>query len=202
MTSPTPVQQHQAPTQPRNGLGVTGFVLGLIGLVFAFIPLIGVIAWPLVILGIIFSGIGFARTRSGKATNTGLSIAGLVVSVVGLVICILWTVAFGAAVDGVNKEANHVATIDYDVTGTAPGASVTYSVFSSSKNATNQEQGISLPWHKEIKTDGLGKSGTLTVMTGAEGGTVTCKVTVDGAVAKTATAKGQFAAATCDNFGG
>lgn len=202
MSSPTPVHPEQPPVQPKNGFGVTGFVLGLIGLVFAFIPIIGVIAWPLVILGIIFSALGFARTRSGKATNKGLSIAGLVVSIVGLVICIVWTVAVGSAVNEVNKEADHVATIEYDVTGTAKAATINYSVFSTSKNSTNEEEGVALPWHKEIQTDGLGKGGTLTVMTGADGGTVTCKVTVDGTVSKTSTAKGKLATATCDNFGG
>lgn len=89
-STPAPAAPQQPAQQPSNGLGVAGFVLGVVGLVFSFIPLIGIVAWPLVILGVIFSAVGFARTRSGAATNTGLSIAGLVMSIVGLVICILW----------------------------------------------------------------------------------------------------------------
>jgi hypothetical protein len=87
-----------ASTQPQNnGMGVAGFVCGLVGLVFSFIPLIGLISWPLVIIGIVLSGIGINYVNQGRADNKGLAIAGLVVSIVGLVICILWAVAIGSS---------------------------------------------------------------------------------------------------------
>ncbi|MFD1531915.1 DUF4352 domain-containing protein [Pseudonocardia aurantiaca] len=73
-------------------------MLGLVGLLFSFIPVIGVIAWPLVLLGLVFAGIGLSRVRAGRATNKGLTIAGLVCSAIGLVMCILYTAAFSAAV--------------------------------------------------------------------------------------------------------
>ena len=76
-----PVAPPQFPVeQPRNGLGTAGFVLGLIGLLFSVIPLVGVVAWPLVILGLVFSLIGFARGRAGRATNKGLALAGAILS--------------------------------------------------------------------------------------------------------------------------
>jgi hypothetical protein len=87
-----------ASAQPQNnGMGVAGFVCGLVGLVFSFIPLIGLISWPLVIIGIVLSGIGINYVNQGRADNKGLAIAGLVVSIVGLVICILWAVAIGSS---------------------------------------------------------------------------------------------------------
>jgi hypothetical protein len=85
-----------APPMPQNGLGIGGFVTGLIGLLFSFIPIVGVIAWPLVIIGLVLSILGFNRARSGKAGGKGLSIAGIVVSAVGLVISILYALVFGA----------------------------------------------------------------------------------------------------------
>ncbi|GAB3393109.1 DUF4190 domain-containing protein [Amycolatopsis echigonensis] len=188
------------PVPPKNGLGTAGFVLGLIGLIFSFIPLIGFIAWPLVILGIIFSALGFARTRSGKATNKGLSIAGLVLSVIGLVMCIVWVVTAAKVVNDVNNEANRTVTVHYEVTGTAKDASVTYTTFGDGNASTNQEQPKSLPWSKDISTKGLFKGGTLSVTTGTEGGDVTCKVVVDGKETKTAKASGNFATASCDGF--
>ena len=92
---PVPAQQQRypAPAVPQNGFGVTGFVLGLLGLIFSFIPLIGVIAWPLVILGVIFSALGLDRANKRRATNKGLAIAGLVLSIIGLVFCVLWAAA-------------------------------------------------------------------------------------------------------------
>jgi hypothetical protein len=83
---------------PQNGLGTAGFVLGLIGLLFSFIPVIGVIAWPLVLLGLVLAGIGLSRARAGRATNKGLTIAGLVCASLGLLMCVLYTAAFSSAV--------------------------------------------------------------------------------------------------------
>ena len=192
-----PVQQPVQ--QPRNGLGTTGFVLGLIGAIFSPIPIVGVVAWPLVILGAIFSVLGFVRTRNGSATNTGLSIAGMVLSIIGLVICILWVAVFTkAATDAVNQStATH--TISYDVTGDAKNATIDYSSFSGGSYADSTQQ-VSLPWHKDEKATGLFAGSTLTVTPGLDGGTVTCKVTVDGQVKKQETASGAGAVASCSNF--
>lgn len=83
---------------PKNGLGTTALVLGIIGALFAFIPVIGMIAWPLVILGLIFGVLGIARAGSGRADNRGVAISGTVLSAIGLIICIVWASALGAAV--------------------------------------------------------------------------------------------------------
>ena len=73
-------------------------MLGLLGLLFSFIPLIGIIAWPLVLLALVFAAIGLAKAKSNRATNRGLTIAGLVCALLGLLICILYAAAFSAAV--------------------------------------------------------------------------------------------------------
>jgi hypothetical protein len=98
MTYP-PYQQHPygAVRQPQNGMGVAGFVLGIVGLVFSFIPLIGLIAWPLVIIGVVLSGVGLSKAKRGEANNLGLAVAGLVTSAIGLILCIAWVAAAGAA---------------------------------------------------------------------------------------------------------
>ncbi|HEX7658394.1 MAG TPA: DUF4190 domain-containing protein [Pseudonocardiaceae bacterium] len=91
------------PTQPRNGFGTAGFIVGLIGLVLAFIPVIGVVAWPLVIIGLVLSAIGLIRSARVHSRR-GLSIAGVIVSVIGLIICIVWATAFGSAVQQVQND--------------------------------------------------------------------------------------------------
>lgn len=201
MSYPTmPSAPPEAPVaMPRNGLGTAGFVLGLIGLIFSFIPLIGVVAWPLVILGLVFSVIGFARTRSGKANNTGLSIAGIVASVVGLVMCIVWVAGTAGVAKEINDQANKTVTISYAATGTAKDASVTYSTFSDNGSSDSQIQ-ATLPWHKDVKATGFASGGVMTVTAGMDGGTVSCKVSVNGVVQKTATATGPLASATCSDF--
>ena len=84
-------------------------MVGLIGLLFSVVPIIGVIAWPLVIIGLILAGIGLGRARSGQATNGGLATAGLVCSGLGLVVCIFYAAVFSAAV----SSSTPVATRDY-----------------------------------------------------------------------------------------
>lgn len=183
--------------QPSNGMGVTSLVLGIIGLLFSFVPVIGVIAWPLVILGIIFSAVGLNKAAKGRATNKGLAITGLVVSIIGLIICIVWAVAFKEAADDLNEEANREVTIVYEVSGDAANVDVTYVTYSDAKATDAQETVATLPWSKEVKTKGLVKEGQLIATTGAEGGSVTCKITVDGKEVSTKTATGQFAMADC-----
>jgi MmpS family membrane protein len=199
VTQYAPSPTAQAPQRPSNGLGTAGFVVGLIGLVFSFVPLIGVVAWPLVILGVIFSAIGISRAGKGRATNKGLAIAGLVVSIVGLAMCVLWGAVVTKAANDVEDEANRVAVIVYEVTGDAAGVDVTYTTFGDA-TATNQETVTTLPWSKEINVTGLLKEGQLIVTTNESGGSVTCTVTVDGKEVRTATASGPFAMASCDTL--
>lgn len=72
-----------------NGMGVAGFVLALIALFLSWVPILNWITW---ILGLIFSFIGvFKKPR-------GLAVTGLVISLIGLVIMILFIGAFAAAV--------------------------------------------------------------------------------------------------------
>src|SRR5688572_265184 len=59
--APEPRPEYQYPQQgviargaPSNGLGVAGFVLGLLGLLFFWLPVLGAI---MAILGVIFGGV-------------------------------------------------------------------------------------------------------------------------------------------------
>ncbi|HEV2784712.1 MAG TPA: DUF4190 domain-containing protein [Actinophytocola sp.] len=183
----------------ENGLGTAGFVLGLVGLVFSPVPLIGVVAWPLVILGLILSLVGLGRANKGRATNKGLAVAGVVLSALGLAICILWAAVFTKAVDDVREESNRVATVVYEVTGDAEEVTITYTTFGDGVNSS-QETAATLPWTKRVETTGLGKGGSLVVTAGTGGGTVTCKVVIDGNEAKTSTASGPLATASCADF--
>lgn len=63
-----------------NGIGVAGFVFALITLFLGWIPVLGWILW---VLGLIFSLIGVFRTPRGFA------IAGLIISLIGVIIIIV-----------------------------------------------------------------------------------------------------------------
>ncbi|MEV4052396.1 MmpS family transport accessory protein [Amycolatopsis sp. NPDC049688] len=202
MTDYTPIQQYPAPqaAPPRNGLGTAGFVLGLVGLVFSPIPLVGVVAWPLAVLGLILSAVGIARVRSGKATNKGLAIAGAVVSLLALVVSILWLVVIGKAISDVNEQATQHHTIVYEVSGDAKAADIDYSTFDRNTILINTEASAPVPWTKTVEATGFLAGAQFTATTGPDGGSVTCKVVVDGKEAKTATAAGPSAVASCTGF--
>lgn len=195
-----PIFQPQLVVQPRNGVGTAGFVLGLVGFLFSFIPFVGVVAWPMVILGLVLSLVGFGRANKGVATNKGLAIAGAVLSVLGLIVCVLWVAFFGTVANEVDKQADKEHVVVYEVSGDSVGATVTYSTFSDGASATSQETLTSLPWRKELTVKGLLSGGTLTVTTGLEGGSVACKITLDGVEKKSATGSGTFSSALCSGF--
>ena len=85
--SPRPRPPRRLP--PGNGLGTAGLVLGITALVFAVIPIVGVIAWFLWPVGLVLALIGFARVRSGEATNRGPALAGVITSGAAAAVCLL-----------------------------------------------------------------------------------------------------------------
>jgi hypothetical protein len=72
-----------------NGMGVAGFVLALIALFLGWVPILGWILW---LLGLIFSIVGMFKKPKG------LAIAGLVISLIGIILIIfVFGVAMAAA---------------------------------------------------------------------------------------------------------
>ncbi|GAA2804679.1 DUF4190 domain-containing protein [Streptomyces showdoensis] len=112
MTMPThsPDQQPwgapgmQPPAQPRNGLGTTALVLGIVGLVFAIIPFLFWLGAILGLLALIFGIVGASRAGKGLATNKGMAVTGLVLGAVSVLVAIVWTVVIATAVKDVADE--------------------------------------------------------------------------------------------------
>ena len=69
----------------KNGIGTAGFVCGLIGFIFSFIPVLNIVGWILCVLGFIFSLIGVIK----KNVKKGLAIAGLILSCAGPIIALI-----------------------------------------------------------------------------------------------------------------
>jgi hypothetical protein len=208
---------------PRNGLGTAGFVTGIIGLVFSPIPLIGVVAWPLVIVGLILSILGFVRANNGGATNKGLALAGIIVSALGLVVCIIWVAAFGKAVSdtanslpvappvaslgataagapggAVTDAAKH--TVVYKITGTGKAATISYTT--DGMTSTSSESNVKLPWQKSIELPGGQAIQVVSVIAQAGGsGSIHVSIEVDGKVIKEADASGYGVATASGDIG-
>lgn len=83
------IQNGNQPQSQSNGIGTAGFVLALIGIFLGWVPVLGWIIW---LLGLILSAVGVMRKPKG------LAIAGLVISLVGLIILLSIAGLFSAAV--------------------------------------------------------------------------------------------------------
>lgn len=95
-----------APASPKgsNGMAVAGFVLGILGFLGAFIPVLNIGAIVLAVIGAALAAVGLARSKSVRG-GKGLAIAGLVLSVLAVVIAIIIDVAVGSAVNNAVKDA-------------------------------------------------------------------------------------------------
>ncbi len=67
--------------RPTSGECVAGMVLGIVALVFSFIPFVGLVG----ILGLILSVVGMRRARYENRAGYGMGVAGLVCSIIALV---------------------------------------------------------------------------------------------------------------------
>ncbi|MEQ3554615.1 MmpS family transport accessory protein [Pseudonocardia nematodicida] len=192
-------------------------MLGILGLLFSFIPFIGVIAWPLVILGLIFGVLGVLRASRGRATNRGVAIAGTVLSALGLVICIVYAAAFNAAVAelgdptaagttapaaGAAESAPAAAggdVVTYEVTGSGGAGSVTY--VKDENMSMEQVNETSLPWTTDVTFDSGVLSFqplSLTAQSGSGGNDeITCRILRNGEEVTSSTSSGPYAVVSC-----
>lgn len=74
-------------------------ILGILAIIIVWIPIVGVIAWPFIIIGLPLSAIGFAQARK-RGQGSGMAIAGIVMNIIALVIAILYVAVIGAALSG------------------------------------------------------------------------------------------------------
>ncbi|MGW3495540.1 DUF4190 domain-containing protein [Streptomyces sp. NPDC001020] len=81
-----PAPGYAMPMRPDNGMGTTGLVLGIIGVVCSLTIALWFLGIILGILGIIFGAIGRGKADRGEATNKGAATAGLVCGIVATVV--------------------------------------------------------------------------------------------------------------------
>lgn len=135
----------------------------------------------------------YAQPKKKKHTLRNVLLILLGLTLLGIAGCFALV---GSAVNEVDKEAKRERVVVYEVTGTARQVDVSYTTDGSTSTA--QENGVKLPWRKEVKVSGLVP--VYQVMGQAMSkGTVACKITVDGEVVKENESRGMGALATCDH---
>lgn len=145
-----------------SGLGVSALVLGIIGIVFSFVPIINNICLVLGILSIIFSGCSFHSTgKNGNKRGRGMVVAGLVLGILSIVITLCMQASFSnslnkatSGLDKASKKIDNMAKgianenakeMKLQVKGTGP-TDINLSVSGSSSNESS-DNGI---WEKVL----------------------------------------------------
>ena len=96
-----PPQPQPAPAQGQtDGLAVAGMVLGIVALLFCWVPFLNIV---LAILAIVFSIVGMAR-----GISRGMAIAGLVL---GLISAALIAAFFISVITGIIAGANNMSGV-------------------------------------------------------------------------------------------
>jgi hypothetical protein len=95
-------------TGGTNGLAIAGMVLGIVGLVLAFIPCVG---WILgIILGIVgaaLSGIGLASANK-SGSGKGMAISGLILSILAIVVAISYWIYVAFVINTAANQLNNL----------------------------------------------------------------------------------------------
>lgn len=96
--------QAHAPQRPSSGLGITSMILGIIAIVLAFIPVVGILSFGLGLAAVIL-GIFAIIQKRGK----GQGIAGLITGVLSLGIAGIVTLLTGVFVSAVDEGLQEAA---------------------------------------------------------------------------------------------
>ncbi len=82
-------------------MAVAGLVLGIVALVFCWIPFLN---WILAILAVIFGAVGVSKANKIGGKGKGMAIAGLVMGIVGALLGVVVIVLLKSAVDDENRR--------------------------------------------------------------------------------------------------
>lgn len=170
MTLP-PAHPAPIPAKTGNGFGITALVLGIVAVIFSFIPLVGIASFFLGGLAVIFGIIGITRKMRPKGT----SIAGLVLGVISIVIAGIITATTAAFVSSVDEEMNKEATIVYKATS-ENDATAMFGAISGTSN-----ESFSGKWEKETTVTGW-DAATLMVTSDdySKSQKLTCEIIING----------------------
>ncbi|MFD7663842.1 DUF4190 domain-containing protein [Streptomyces sp. NPDC059788] len=83
--APPAMEPFMAP-RPRNGMGITALVLGIVGVALGLLVILFWLSWLPALLAVIFGCIGVSQARKGLATNRAMALAGAILGGVGLLI--------------------------------------------------------------------------------------------------------------------
>lgn len=200
--TPTP-----PPQKPSNGLAVSGFIVALIGFILSLIPFVGTVSWVLSPIGLILSAVGIVVAGRRFGSGRGLAITGVILGVLGIIMCILYTAVFVSAVsagaDSVQQQSSAVHNVTYRVeTEDDSNVSVSYSQSQNGNFGSGSAIDTDAPWTVDAQVQGfIGPNLTASIAPDlddpSKSDTVTCTIVEDGTEVSRNSATGPSASVTC-----
>ncbi|WP_158545893.1 DUF4190 domain-containing protein [Blastococcus sp. TF02A-30] len=92
------------PVRKNSGLAIASLVLGIVALLLSWVPIINNFAAVLAVVGLGLGIPALVRARRGTHAGHGMSIAGLITSVVALVVVIATQAFYSEVIDEVSEE--------------------------------------------------------------------------------------------------
>jgi hypothetical protein len=84
----------QPPVAPRNGAGIAALVLGILSILLSWLLGLGLLPG---VIGLVLGIVGLRRVRRGRATNRGTALAGLITSILGVLLSLVVVVVLAVA---------------------------------------------------------------------------------------------------------
>ncbi len=214
--APQPAQPaQQAPHKQQDdrktsGLAITGLVLGIIGVVLSFIPIINNAAFALGIVGAVFAIIGIVKTgKNGKKKGRVMSIVATVLSILAIVITLgMQQSASNAFNEAENKAGistlssqgdgnkEDIKSVELQATATGKGTAMW-----SDNGGSSSSQDFNQKWSKKV--DPKDAKGMISVdvspdfTSDDDNQKVTCTILVNGKQKQHKEATGQSGNASC-----
>jgi len=90
---PPPLPANVATSKGTSGLGIAALVLGIIACLTAWIPLLGIVAVPIAVIGLVLGALGLVFSLVGRRSQIGMPVSGIIVCGVAIGIQIAWGAA-------------------------------------------------------------------------------------------------------------
>lgn len=84
---------------PRSVMGIVGLVLAIIAAATSFMPIVNNFSFFLALISAILSLVAVISCARGKKSGKGVAIAGLVVSIISIVVVLATQSMYSAAID-------------------------------------------------------------------------------------------------------
>ncbi len=94
------------PQSTGKGFSIAALVLGIIGAIFAWFGVIGIVALACSIVGIVFAVIGRKKSRIALGKPSGIATAGLVLSIIGTALAAIGVIACFACAACIGSAAS------------------------------------------------------------------------------------------------